>query len=238
VWAATPFTRGAYPTGSDANVASSAPMGRSGPSGAPHCRGMAEVSQVDFARAVRGSLPSALDGEIEPIIGGISSIARCAVRDVHRKSPQAAMAYFNGRTAKWALLGGSAASAVRTYHDSLAQYIAWDGGSGSADLDIGLRAGAIVYAPGDGVRAFAHVVRDLGSAGREVRVLFWDELPLDRPSAEMIALPVLDRIDGMFGVGATAQIDVWQLARPHRFTVLPATARTHTTAVQQLLSTL
>jgi hypothetical protein len=200
---------------------------------------MAHVSQADFTRAARGAPILAGQGsEIEPIIGGISSIARCAVRDVHRKSPEAAMSYFNGGTAKWLLLGGSAAAAVRTYHDSLAQYIAWDGGSGSADLDVGFRKPAIVYGPGDSVRALAHVVRDLGGGQREVRILLWDDLSLNAQSAEMIALPLVERVDREYGQGSTTEVGVWQVAQPQQITVLPAAAEARRTDVQTLLAEL
>lgn len=200
---------------------------------------MAHVSQADFTRAARGAPSSGGQGaEIEPIIGGISSIARCAVRDVHRVSPEAAMSYYNGSTAKWLLLGGAAAAAVRTYHDSLAQYIAWDGGSGGADLDVGLRKPAIMYGPGNSVRALAHVVRHIGVRQREVRVLLWDELALDANSAEMIALPLVERIDSEYGPGSTAQVGVWQLAQPRQETVMPAAAEERRTDVQTLLAEL
>jgi hypothetical protein len=80
---------------------------------------MAHVSQADFARAARGAEVSAGESaEIEPIIGGVSSVARAAVRRVHKESPQAAVAYFNGKTAKWLLVGGWTAGAVRAYRGS------------------------------------------------------------------------------------------------------------------------
>jgi hypothetical protein len=200
---------------------------------------MAHVSQADFARAARGAPVLGGQGsEIEPIIGGISSIARCAVRDVHRKSPEAAMAYYNAGTAKWLLLGGSAAAAVRTYHDSLAQYIAWDGGSGVADFDVGLRKPAIMFGPSNSVRALAHVVRDLGGGQREVRVLLWDDPPLNAGSAEMIALPLIERVDGEYGQGSTTQVGVWQVAQPQQETVTPAAAAARRTDVQTLLAEL
>lgn len=200
---------------------------------------MAHVSQADFARAARGApVLDGVDAQIEPIIAGISSVARCAVRDVHRKSPEAAVAYFNGRTARWSFLGGWAAAAVATYHDSLVRYIAWDGGSGTADLDVGLRAPAIVFAPDDSVRAVAHVVRDLGNGHREVRVLLWDELPLDTQSAEMIALPVVERVNSVHGSGSATEVGVWQLAQPERVAVQAAAAEARRTDVQTLLAQL
>jgi hypothetical protein len=86
---------------------------------------MAHVSQPDFARAARGAPISRGRAGIEPIMGGTSSMARCAVRNVHRESAEAAMAYFDRSTAKWLLLGGSAGAAVRTHHNGLAR-AEWD----------------------------------------------------------------------------------------------------------------
>jgi hypothetical protein len=200
---------------------------------------MAHVSQADFARAVRGGTVAAAEGqEIEPIVGAISSVSRCAVREVHRNSPEAAIAYFNGKTAGWVLQGGWLAATVRTYRVSLDQYIAWDGGSSSAEsFDLGTRMPPILFAPGDSVRALAHVVRDL-PAGREARILLWDDLPLNAESAEMIALPVVERIENVHGTGSTAQVEVWHLAQPQRVSVLPQAAQSRRANVQALLAEL
>jgi hypothetical protein len=200
---------------------------------------VAHVSQADFTRAARGSTVLAGKGqEIEPILGGISSVSKCAVREVHRNSAEAAVAYFNGRTAKWLLQGGWAAATVKTYRVSLDQYIAWDGGSGGAEsFDLGTKMPAILFAPNDSVRALAHVVRDLPE-GREARVLLWDDLLLDQNSAELIALPIVERVENVYGTGSIARVEVWQLAQPQRLAVLPQTARSRQTDVQTLLAEL
>jgi hypothetical protein len=196
---------------------------------------MAHLAQSDFTRLARGAQILGRQGGIEPIIGGISSVARCAVREVHRASPAAAMSYFNSKTARWALSGGSVAAAVRTYHDSLAQYIAWNASTSGVDLDVGLRLTPIGFGPGKSVRALAHVVCDPSGGQREARVLLWDDPPVDAKSAEIIALPVVERIENEYGTGTTGTVEVWQLAQPERIAVSPAAAQARRTAVQNLL---
>jgi hypothetical protein len=200
---------------------------------------MAHVSQADFARAARGGTPLPAEGvAIEPIIGGISSVSRCAVREVHRKSPEGAVSYFNSRTAKWLLQGGWAAATVKSYRVALDQYIAWDGGSGEAEsFDVGNKMPPIFFGPDNSVRALAHVVLD-HSGGREARVLLWDDLPLNTTSAEMIALPVVSRINDVHGESAAKHVEVWHLAQPHRSIVSPQAAQARHADVQTLLSEL
>lgn len=169
---------------------------------------------------------------------GISSCARAAVRRVHNESPAAASAYYAGKVAHHYYAGGSAAGTARAYGLCVDQYIAWDGHSGPADLDVGFRATPITFAPGDAVRALAHVVLDNGAGQREARVVLWDELPLDARAAEMIALPVLERVEAEYGSGSTAHIDVWQLAQTQREIVLPVAAQARWGEVQTLLASL
>ncbi len=200
---------------------------------------MAEASQAEFARAARGAQVTAGEAaEVEPVVLGVSSVARTAVRRVHQESPLAARAYFSSKVSKWLLAGGRAAATAQTYRGSLDRYIAWDGGSGDARLDVGFRESAIFFAPGDGVRALAHVVRDLGGGQREARVLLWDDLPLDRRSAEMIALPVIERVDRVIGAGSTATVGVWQLAMNERIAVQVPAAQARRPEVLALLATL
>lgn len=200
---------------------------------------VAEVSQADFMRAVRGGQVLTGQGqEIEPIVGGVVSISKCAVREVHRRSPAYALSYFNARTAKWLFQGGRAAATVRSYRARLDQYIAWDGGSGPAEaFDVGLKMPPIVYAPGDSVRALAHVVRKSGDAST-ARVLVWDDLPLDADGAEMIALPVVDRLEEVYGEGSATGVEVWQLDQPVRHNVTPEDAHARRSEVRDLLAEL
>jgi hypothetical protein len=203
------------------------------------CR-VGEVSQAEFALAARGAqvIPGAgpMPGDVAL---GISSVARTAVRRVHQHSPAIARSYFNGMVARYLLGGGSGAATARSYATSLNQYISWDGGSGAADLDVGFRAPAIIFAPGDGVRALVHVLQPPGGSGQlNARVLLWDELPLDVRSAEMIALPVVERVNSVYGPGILTTVEVWHLARQQQFTVSPTAAQTRRTEVQTLLANL
>jgi hypothetical protein len=198
---------------------------------------VAELSQADFARVARGGeILSGAGEKIEPIMGGISSVSRCAAREVHRRSPEAAVAYFDGKTANWALQGGRAAATVGAYRVSLERYIAWDGGSGSAEaFDLGTRMAPIIFAPGDSVRALAHIVRQ-DTAGREARILLWDDLSLDEGAAAMIALPVVERVNNVHGSGAASTVEVWQLAGGTRVSVRPHVAEAQRGAVRTLLA--
>jgi hypothetical protein len=200
---------------------------------------MAEVSQADFMRAARGGQILAGQGQvIEPIVGGIVSISKCAVREVHRQSPAYALSYFSAKTAKWLLQGGRAAATVGSYRARLDQYIAWDGGSGPVDaFDVGSKMPPIVYSPGDSVRALAHIVRK-DDNGRVARVLVWDDLPLDGQSAEMIALPVVDRLEQVYGERSAARVEIWQLDQPLRVNVTPQAARARRNEVRALLAEL
>lgn len=196
---------------------------------------MGNVSQADFTRAVRsGQIVVGSEDDIEDVVKGISSIARAAVRKVHRDSPAAARSYFAGMVAKYLLGGGSAAGTARAYGHALDTYIDWDGGSGSADLDVGLKRDPVLFGA-DSVRAIAHVVCD-GDDEIEARILLWDELGLDQRAAEIIALPILERVDDNFGAGATTRIEVWQVAQGQRYSVSPAAAQARRPEVQAILA--
>lgn len=195
---------------------------------------MAEVPQADFTRAVRGANISGQD-EIEPVVGGISSVARATIRRIHREGTAKALAYYASGTKKFSLMGGNPASTVNTYRASVDQYVAWDGGQAApADIDV---SETISFAPGDAVRAIAHVAID-APADREVRVLLWDELRLDQNGAEQIALPALEAVENAFGQGVVAVVEVWQLATGQRVTVPPTLARARHSDVQTLLASL
>jgi hypothetical protein len=197
---------------------------------------MADVSQADFTRAVRtGVAVTGDEGDIELVVRRLSTVSRTAVRKVHRESPAAARAYFARMVAQHLLAGGGEAAMARGYGQSLDTYIGWDGGSGSADLDVGLRRDPVFFGA-NSVRAIAHVVHDHGEGGREARILLWDELPLDQRAAEIIALPIVERVDANFGAGATTDVEVWQLAQRQRYSVLPATAQAQRPEVEAILA--
>lgn len=169
-------------------------------------------------RGVRGEkIVPGKTPDIEPIVKGISSISRTAVRRVHQKSLAAARAYFAGKIAKFRLMGDRAAATAQTYTDSVERYFEWNGSNGSAaQVDV---KGTVPFGEDDFVRAIAHVVVDAPDEKKLARVVIWDDLPLDKRAAEMIALPVLECTDSRFGDGATTAIEVWQLCRGEKHRV-------------------
>lgn len=197
---------------------------------------MADVKQATYTRAVRGdgNAKAGVVPDIEPVVKGISSISRAAVRKVHKESAGKAAAYFAGKISKFLLMGGRPAATAETYRRSLRQYIEWDENEQSADLDI---ASAVPFGK-NRVRARAHVVIEDGNEEREVRVLLWDDLPLTEEQAEMIALPVLDCVNSQYAKGTTSVVEVWQLARRQRYSVAPASAEARREAVEELVASL
>lgn len=197
---------------------------------------MPELAQAEFARVVRGgTIKVGEPPPIEPVVMALSSIARAAVRRVHKGSPSLAKAYYAGKVARFLRRGGNAAATARSYEHSLNRYIGWDSQMRLPlrQLDVG---GLIRFSPDDAVRAIGHVVLDDGAGGSEARVLLWDELAIDASTAEMIALPVFEAVDARFGAGSTSLVHVLQLARGEKVPVLPARARTRHADVQNLLA--
>jgi hypothetical protein len=195
---------------------------------------VAEIPQATFTRAARGeNVKPGAAPNIEPVVKGISSISRAAVRKVHRESADVALSYFSGKASRFFLMGGRPAATAETYRNSLLQYIDWDGVGESADLDIAAK----VSFNGNRIRARAHVVIE-SDKSREARVLLWDDLPLTEASAAMIALPILDCVNSQYGDGDVGAIEVWQLSRRQRYSVAPASAEARRGDVENLLSSL
>lgn len=195
-----------------------------------------ELSQADFMRGVRGE--KVVPGQtpvIEPILGGISSISRAAVRRVHQESAADAQAYFSGGTAKFVLMGDRAAATVQTYSRSVGRYIEWDSEGADADLDLKL---AVPFGPGDRVRAIAHVVLDADNDQCEARVLLWDDLPLSTQAAEMIALPVLECAESERGSNSVVAVEVWHLARGEKERVVRSAALARRSDVESFFASL
>lgn len=175
---------------------------------------MPELGQADYMRGVRGKpITPGQTPRIENVVGAISSISRKAVRCVHKESPADALAYFEGAIRKFTEMGPRAAATCQTYWDSLGRYIEWDGAANEADLDLKL---TVPFGPDHRVRAIAHVVLDAGNDQREGRVLLWDDLPLSGKAAEMIALPIVECVENVYGFESVATIDIWQLARSEK----------------------
>jgi hypothetical protein len=199
---------------------------------------MPEVRQSEFTRAVRGAhvVAGALP-PVEPVVMGLSSCARTAVRRVHQQSPAQAQTYLAGRYAQYR--GGRVWPAAKSYLDSLDRYIAWDAAVGAPMRADGIdRKLTVPFGPGDAVRAICHVAIGDGSGGTEARIILWDELTVSAYEAEMIALPVLEAADAEYGVESTTSVSVWQVAQGQQERVLPAAAQAQRPAIAALVATL
>ena len=197
---------------------------------------MPELSQAEYTRAVRGApvIPGA-DPDIEPVVAGISSVARCAIRNVHRQSAASALAYFDGRVAKYA--GGPAWATAQAFRAALKRYIAWDAAIGRPVLPDGIDVKHdVAFGSGNVVRTWCHVAVDDGAGGTEARIVLWDELRLNQPAAEMIALPILEAADAEYGAGSTSVIRVWQVATNQAVSVAPAAAQSRRSQIQSLMA--
>lgn len=193
-----------------------------------------EVAQADYTRAVRGEpiAPEGAEAHIPPVVAGISSCARAAVRRVHQEGVAAARAYFAGKMARHLLQGGGARSTALAYKDSVERYIEWDAPASEAGLDVSL---LVPFPCGKAIRAIAHVVPQGG--GASARILLWDELRVpDATAGELIALPIFDCADSLLGVGQTTVVDVWQLAHGQQQRVARAAAEGRRLEADALLS--
>jgi hypothetical protein len=198
---------------------------------------MADVSQAEFCRAVRGgSVRVGETPDVEFFVLGLSSVARAAVRRVHKDSPAAARAYFGSRVAQFLQRGGTGAATARSFGNSVDRYIQWDGTAPPAPptrLDLGHH---VTFGVGNSIRALAHVVVEDGQGQHVARLLLWDDLSLSSADAEMLALPVLECAEARLGAGSVSRVEVWQLGTNQREVVNPATARARRADVQQFLS--
>jgi hypothetical protein len=197
---------------------------------------VAHVTQAEFCRAVRGGAVNVgSPPPVEPLVLGLNSIARSAVRKVHQQSPANSLAYFDKKAAPYFAGGGGIAGTAQSFRECVERYIRWDATAAPAQLDI---SEVIAFGTGNSVRARAHVVLDDGTGSKEVRLLLWDELPVSAMEAELLALPVLACAEARIGAGSVSRAEIWQLATNQREVVVPATARARYPAVQQVLSQL
>jgi hypothetical protein len=175
--------------------------------------------------------------DVEGFVLGIRSSAGASIRWVHRESAARGRSHFAGTNARYLFGGGPAAETARNYRDCIESYISLDG-AGAETVDMPTKGIRIDFPPGNSVRARPDIV--LGSDGDraglyEARVLLWDELPLDRRSAELIALPALEYVRHKFH--ADAAVVVWHLARRQEEQVSPAQADARRQEVEALLVT-
>lgn len=196
----------------------------------------ADLSQADFCRLARGgdlAPPGGLPAE--KIVLGISSASHAAVRRVHNETPEIALSNLAGTLRKYFLSGGQPAQTARHYQECVETYIAWDGQAAPA-TETPARGKSIGY-DGGIVRARPDVILgDDGTGEYEVRVLLWDELPLKRDSAELIALPAVERVEETYGPGKVAVVNVFHLATNDLEQVAADSAHARRADVEELLA--
>jgi thioester reductase-like protein len=88
------------------------------------------------------------------------------------------------------------------------------------------------------VRARPDVILGNEETGEyEVRALLWDELALDQDSAELIALPLVERVEDAYGEGKVGVVKVLHLVTNQIEEVAASVARGRRTDVEALLAT-
>jgi hypothetical protein len=196
---------------------------------------MISLAQAEFTRLARGSAITPGEGpDVEWFLLGIRSSAGAAIRWVHKESAARGRSHFAGVNAQYLFGGGPAAAAARNYRDCIERYIALDGAGGPA-VAMPTKGVSISFPPGNVVRARPDVVIGPDASGLyEARVLLWDELPLSRQAAEMIALPALKYVRSK--LGAEAGVVVWQLAREEEEIVSAGEADARQADVEGLLA--
>jgi hypothetical protein len=171
---------------------------------------MADLAQAEFTRVARGGTISKSPLPSEKLVLGIASSSHAAVRRVHSESPAQALAYLAGKLRKWFLKGGTTAQAARHYRECVERYIQWDG-VGAPAIETPSKGLEVTYGESV-VRARPDVILSPDGTGQyEVRILLWDELPLDSNSAELIALPAVDRVEETYGEEKVATVKVLHL---------------------------
>ena len=172
---------------------------------------MVNLSQAEFTRLARGDeITPGVEPPTEYFILGIRSSAGACIRRVHSESVEMARSRFASKNGHYLFGGGPAGAAARAYRQYLERYISLDGTAAEA-VDLPSKGVAVSFEPGNIVRSRPDVVLGPNEDDEyEVRVLLWDELALDRASAEMIALPALEYVRNT--LGSDAVVCVWQLA--------------------------
>jgi hypothetical protein len=195
---------------------------------------MVNLSQAEFTRLARGDIITpGIEPPTEYFILGIRSSAGGCVRRVHSESVEMARSRFASVNGHYLFGGGAAAAAARAYRQCLERYISLDG-TGAEAVDLPSKGVPVAFEPGNIVRSRPDVVLGPNEDGLyEVRVLLWDELALDRASAEVIALPALEYVRST--QGADAIVRIWQLATQQEEIVSPDEADGRRGDVEALL---
>lgn len=196
---------------------------------------MTDLSQAEFGRIARGGELSSGPRPAEDVVLGISSTSHAAIRRVHRESPAKARADLAGKLRRFFLAGGRAAETARRYQDCVEGYIAWDEAAEPA-TETPTKGRPVVFSNGV-VRARPDVILGDEETGEyEVRALLWDELDLDQDSAELIALPLIERVEDSYGERKVDVVKVLHLVTNHLEEVDVGAARARRADVETLLA--
>jgi hypothetical protein len=93
----------------------------------------------------------------------------------------------------------------------------------------------IVYGPGDGVVVMTRVVLTDTAGDHWGRLLLWDSQPCSPAAAELLACPVVEALDGRYGGGNVAGVEVWQCRTSEQHVVLAPAARSQRPNVMALV---
>lgn len=196
---------------------------------------MADLAQAEFTRLARGgTISTSSPLPSEKLVLGISATSHAAIRRVHNESPAKARAVLAGKLRRWFLMGGNAALTARRYSDCVETYIEWDRNAAPA-VETPAKGTPVQY--GDNiVRCRPDVILgDEEASEYEVRILLWDELGLNKDSAEVIALPAVDRVEETYGAGKVAVVKVLHLPTRHLQEVAEDAAKARRGDVEELL---
>lgn len=195
---------------------------------------MANLSQSEFARAVRGApVTPGEPPDIDFVVLGMGQSTRAAMRRVHKSSAALARSELAGKFARFFGQGGAIAATARSLTDCLDWYIRWDAQVGSWGNGVRFDLPETVSFQTGEVRALGHMVL---KDGLEARMILIDDLPIDQSDAEMLALPVSECIDAHFGAGTCELVHVWQLGTHQRIAVRPAAAQARRSDIERLLA--
>lgn len=107
-------------------------------------------------------------------------------------------------------MGGPATA--RSYLRCFETYVEWDASADPAEPGVQPK---ISFAPDGVIRGRADIVFVRGQERYSGRLLLWDELPMNRDAAEIIALPCLRAVEASYG-GTVPFVEIWQLSTRER----------------------
>jgi hypothetical protein len=191
---------------------------------------MRRLSQGQLARVVRGG---SIEGE-EDVERGLQIIAnqtRAAAKRVNTQSVDEARIWLRGRLAR--AEGTPLQAAARAYMRCFETYVEWDATADHSEAGV---QPEVNFMPEGIIRGRADLIFERGPDRVEARLLFTDELSMDRNAAELISLPSLRAVESRYGSGTVAFVEVWQLASGQQERVDAAAAEARDGDVRAVLS--